>query len=111
MKSDQEFAIINMMSKLNIVISKEKLAMYCRRYHIQRLAFFGSVLRDDFTLESDVDVLVEFEPGHTPGLAFFSLQDELSKILGHKVDLNTSGFLSPYFREQVQRDAVDYVTA
>jgi uncharacterized protein len=99
------------MNKLNIRIPKEKLAEYCRRHHIQRLAFFGSVLRNDFTPASDVDVLVEFEPDHTPGLAFFSMQDELTKILGYKVDLNTAGFLSPYFREQVEHDAVDYVTA
>jgi predicted nucleotidyltransferase len=99
------------MSKLNIPLPKEKLARYCRRYHIQRLAFFGSVLRDDFTPSSDVDVLVEFEPGHTPGLAFFGMQEELSKILGRKVDLNTPNFLSPHFRKQVQQDAVDYVTA
>jgi len=100
-----------MMSKLNIPVPKEKLASYCRHYHIQRLAFFGSVLRDDFTPSSDVDVLVEFEPGHTPGLAFFGMQEELAKILGRKVDLNTPNFLSPYFRKQVQQDAVDYVSA
>ena len=99
------------MSKLNILLPKEKLANYCRRYHIRRLAFFGSVLRDDFTPSSDVDVLVEFEPGYTPGLAFFGMQEELTKILGRKVDLNTPNFLSPYFRKQVQQDAVDYVTA
>jgi predicted nucleotidyltransferase len=99
------------MSKLNIPLPKEKLANYCHRYHIRRLAFFGSVLRDDFTPSSDVDVLVEFEPGYTPGLAFFGMQEELSKILGRKVDLNTPNFLSPYFRQQVQQDAVDYVTA
>jgi uncharacterized protein len=99
------------MKTLNISLPKAKLAQYCRRYHIRRLAFFGSVLRDDFTSSSDVDVLVEFEAGYTPGLAFFGMQDELAKILGRKVDLNTPGFLSPYFREQVQREAVDYVTA
>jgi hypothetical protein len=59
------------------------------------------VLRDDFTAESDVDVPVEFEPGHTPGLAFFAMQDELSALLGRKVDLYTPGFLSQYFREEV----------
>ena len=59
---------------------------------------------------SDIDVLVEFEPGKTPGLAFFGMQEELSEILGQKVDLNTPGFLSKYFREQVMRDAeVQYV--
>jgi predicted nucleotidyltransferase len=106
-----KFAIIKVMSKLNIPLPKDKLANYCRRYHIRRLAFFGSVLRDDFTPSSDVDVLVEFESGHTPGLAFFGMQEELSKILGRRVDLNTPNFLSPYFRKQVQQDAVDYVAA
>lgn len=84
-----------------IDIPKEKIAEFCRRNHIRRLAFFGSVLRDDFTLESDVDVLVEFESGHTPGLAFFGMEEDLSDLLGRKVDLNTPGFLSPYFRQEV----------
>lgn len=69
------------------------------------LALFGSVLRDDFRRDSDVDVLVEFEPGHTPGLEFFSMQDELSGIVGQKVDLNTPNFISPYFRERVMAEA------
>ncbi len=88
-----------------IDIPKEKLAEYCRRNHIRRLAFFGSVLRDDFTPESDVDVLVEFEPGTRVGLRFFGMQRELSEILGHKVDLNTAGDLSPYFRTEVLAEA------
>ena len=101
-----------MMSAPNIKIPRKKLAEFCRKHHIRKLAFFGSVLRDDFTPESDIDVLVEFEPGHTPGLAFFAMQDELSQILGHKVDLNTPGFISRYFREQVMREArVQYVQA
>lgn len=67
----------------------EKIAAFCRRNGIKRLALFGSVLRDDFTSESDVDVLVEFEPDKTPGLAFFTMQDELSEIYGRGVDLHT----------------------
>lgn len=63
-------------------------------HHIRRLSLFGSVLRDDFGPASDVDVLVEFEPGHVPGLAFFAMEEELSRIIGRKVDLNTPGFLS-----------------
>jgi predicted nucleotidyltransferase len=63
------------------------------------------VLRDDFSPQSDVDVLVEFEPGHVPGLAFFRLEGELSDILGRRVDLNTAGFLSKYFREEVLGEA------
>jgi predicted nucleotidyltransferase len=87
--------------KARIEIPKETLADFCRRNHIRQLAFFGSVLRDDFTPESDVDVLVEFEPGHVPGLAFISMQDELSDLIGRKVDLNTPACLSPYFRKEV----------
>jgi len=69
-------------------------------------------LRDDFGPESDVDVLVEFDPGHTPGLDFFSMEEELSRIMGRKVDLNTPGFLSPYLRERIERESeVQYVTA
>ena len=87
--------------KAKIEIPKETLADFCRRSHIRRLAFFGSVLRDDFTPESDVDVLVEFEPGARVGLRFFGMERELSEILKHKVDLNTPGFLSKYFRDDV----------
>jgi predicted nucleotidyltransferase len=100
------------MSPIKIEVPREKIADFCQRYHIRKLAFFGSVLREDFTPESDVDVLVEFEPGHVPGLAFFAMQDELSKILGYKVDLNTKGFLSKYFRDEVLRESpVEYVAA
>jgi predicted nucleotidyltransferase len=66
---------------------------------------FGSALRDDFRADSDVDVLVEFDPAHIPGLEFFSMQDELSAMLGRKVDLNTPKFLSPYFRDEVLAEA------
>ena len=95
-----------------ISIDREAIAEFCRRNRIRRLALFGSVLRDDFSPESDVDVLVEFEPGHTPGLAFFAMQRELSGILGRKVDLNTTNDLSPYFRQEVLDEAeVLYVAA
>ena len=95
-----------------IPIDLDKIADYCRRHHIRRLSLFGSVLRDDFGPESDVDVLVEFEPGHTPGLAFFSMEEELSRIIGRKVDLNTLRFLSPYIRDRIERESeVQYVTA
>ena len=68
---------------------------HCRRHHIIRLSLFGSVLREDFRPDSDVDVLVEFEPGKTPGFSFIDIQDELSNMIGRKVDLNTPGDLSP----------------
>ncbi len=90
---------------LRISVDREQIAEFCRRHHIQRLAFFGSVLRDDFGPDSDVDVLVEFERGCVPGLAFFSMETELSEILGRRVELNTPQFVSPYFRSQVQAEA------
>ena len=98
--------------RAKIEVPREEIAAFCRRHHIRKLAFFGSVLRDDFTPESDVDVLVEFELGQTPGLAFFAMQRELSEILGRKVDLNTAQDLSPYFRHEVLDEAeVLYATA
>ena len=93
------------MAKAHIDIPKEKIAEFCRRNHIRRLALFGSVLREDFRPESDVDVLVEFEPGTRVGLRFFDMEMELSEILGRKVDLNTPGFLSKYFRDRVLAEA------
>ena len=66
-----------------------RVAEFCRRNRIRRLALFGSVLRDDFTPESDVDVLVEFEPDARVGFAFITVQDELSNILGRRVDMST----------------------
>jgi len=95
-----------------IEIPAERLSEFCRRHRIRKLSLFGSILRDDFQPRSDVDVLVEFEPGARTGFAFFGMQDELSKVIGRRVDLNTVGFLSPYFREEVLREAqVLYVAA
>ena len=79
---------------------------FCERNHIRKLSFFGSVLRDDFAPNSDVDVLVEFQEGQTPGFGFFAMEDELAEILGRRVDLNTRGFLSRYFRDEVLAEAV-----
>ena len=88
-----------------VEIPGEQLAALCQRHRIRRLALFGSILRDDFRPESDVDVLVEFEPGARTGFAFFGMQDELSEILGRKVDLNTPQCLSKYFRDEVLSEA------
>ncbi len=93
------------MAAAHISIPPERLADFCRQHHIHKLAFFGSVLRDDFTSDSDIDVLVEFEPGFVPGLDFFTIQSELSVLLGRRVDLNTPGFLNPRFRDQVITEA------
>ena len=80
--------------------------MFCRRHHITRLALFGSVLRDDFTLGSDVDVLVEFQAGHVPGLDFMAIERELSVLLaGHRVDMVTPKFLNARIREHVMKSA------
>jgi len=95
-----------------ISVPAVELAAFCRSYHIRKLAFFGSVLRDDFTPDSDVDVLVEFDPSHIPGLIRLAgMELELSKLLGgRKVDLNTPNCLSRYFRDRVVREAqVQYV--
>jgi predicted nucleotidyltransferase len=87
---------------------KEEIAEFCQRHHIRKLSLFGSVLRDDFRPESDIDFLVEFEPGKTPG--FFKLvgmEIELSKMLnGRKIDLRTPNELSIYFRDRVMAEAV-----
>lgn len=89
-----------------IPIDRDKIAEFCRRYYIRKLAFFGSVLREDFRPDSDVDVLVEFEPGHVPGLKFIQIQDELSTILGGwKVDLVTPKFLNRRIRDRVLASA------
>jgi uncharacterized protein len=93
------------MNALKITLPEKQIQSFCRRHHIRKLALFGSVLRDDFRPESDVDVLVEFEPGYTPGLSFFAMQDELSALLGRKVDLNTPMFINPRFRQDVLNEA------
>ena len=94
-----------MLEQLALDIPQEEIAAFCRRHHIRRLALFGSVLQGDLGPDSDIDVLVEFDPNHIPGLAFFAMQRELSQILAREVDLNTPQFLSPYFRQQVQDEA------
>ena len=90
---------------IKIEVPRGRLESFCRRHGIRRLAFFGSVVRGDFGTDSDVDVLVEFAPGQTPGLAFFAMQEELSEILGRKMDLNTANDLSPYFRREALEEA------
>jgi predicted nucleotidyltransferase len=100
------------MKLAKLQLDSEKIAAFCRRHRIRRLALFGSVLRDDFSAGSDVDVLVEFEPGAKTGLAFFGMQDELSEIVGRKVDLHTPGLLGPRVRDRVLKETQDvYVAA
>jgi predicted nucleotidyltransferase len=100
------------MSRARIDLPREQIADFCQRHRIKRLALFGSVIRDDFTPNSDVDVLVEFEPRRIPGFAFVGIQQELSEILGRRVDLHTPNTLSKYFRDEVLAEAEDlYVQA
>jgi uncharacterized protein len=90
-------------------ISRRKLASFCRRRHIKKLSLFGSILREDFSAQSDIDVLVEFEAGHVPGFNIVNIENELSQLLERKVDLRTPADLSRYFRDQVVREArVEY---
>ena len=101
-----------MNSGSRIPIPREQITAFCRRHHICKLALFGSVLRDDFRPDSDVDVLVEFEPGHVPGFfGLYDMQEELSTLFrGRKVDLRTPQDLSRYFRDKVIAHAqVQYV--
>jgi predicted nucleotidyltransferase len=93
------------MVKHGIEIDEQRLAEICRDFGVRSLALFGSATRDDFSDRSDVDVLVEFDQDARIGLAFFALQEELSRLIGRRVDLNTPGFLSPHFRDQVVREA------
>ena len=82
-----------------------ELRKFCERHHIRKMSLFGSVLRDDFAPDSDIDVLVEFETGRTPGYSFITIQDELSRLLGREVDLSTPECLSQYFRGKVMEEA------
>lgn len=99
------------MDKIRVSIPANQLAEFCRRRTIRKLAFFGSVLCEDFNPQSDVDVLVEFKKGHTPGLDFIDVQDELSSLLGgREVDLVTQKFLNHRIKDRVLKEAqVAYV--
>ncbi len=92
---------------VQVSVNKTEVAEFCRTKHIRRLALFGSVLRPDFGPDSDVDVLVEFEPGHTPGLfGVARMERELSALWGgRRVDLRTPEDLSDYFRGSVVNEA------
>jgi len=86
----------------HVVIDRARLAEFCRRHHIRKLSFFGSVLGETFRPDSDVDVLVEFEPEHVPGLLTLAgLEIELSELLGRRADVRTAEDLSRYFRDEV----------
>ena len=89
-----------------IPVDREKIAQFCRRHHVRRLALFGSVLRDDFRPDSDVDVLVDFDSRYPVGLGIIDMEDELSAILGnHKVDLVSRKYLNRRIRDRVLAEA------
>jgi predicted nucleotidyltransferase len=101
----QSSGIINRMGP-HIAIDRAAIKAFCERHHVARLALFGSVLRDDFDSDSDVDVLVEFLPNHVPGLNFVRIERELSGLLdGRRVDLVTPKFLKGRIRDRVLREA------
>jgi predicted nucleotidyltransferase len=90
----------------HISIDRDAVSAFCQRHHITRLALFGSVLRDDFGPDSDVDVLVEFQAGHVPGFNFVSIEREFSGLLhGRRVDMVTPKFLNLRIRDQVLSSA------
>ncbi len=97
----------------NLEISTDQISLICQRWHISKLSLFGSVLRNDFTPASDVDVLVEFEPGFTPGfLKLYQLQEELSACLGKRpIDLVTFKSLNPRIRDHILETAETYYVA
>ena len=86
-------------------IPRDEIAEFCRRHRVRRLALFGSVTRDDFTPQSDVDVLVEFEPGYAAGFIFLLMRRELTAMPEREVDMHTAATLSPYFRQEVLDEA------
>jgi predicted nucleotidyltransferase len=102
------------MGKAKVNLPHQKITDFCKKNHIIRLSLFGSVLRDDFNKNSDIDFLVEFESGKVPGLIrLCGMQRELSELLGgRKVDLRTPQELSKYFRDDVLSQAeVQYAAA
>ena len=95
-----------MPTRPDLKIPKVRIAEFCEKNHIRKLSLFGSSLRDDFSPDSDVDILVEFQPGvHIGLIKLAGLEIELGEILGRKVDLNTPGFISNYYREEVLAEA------
>ena len=95
------------MDQVNIDISNEKLREFCRKHGIRKLSFYGSVLRDDFRPNSDVDVLVKFEPGRPVGFRIIEMEEELGEILGgeHRVDIVSENYLNRRLREQILQSA------
>jgi uncharacterized protein len=94
-------------NQTNIAVSREQIAAFCRRHHIRKLSLFGSVLRDDFRPDSDIDVLVEFEPGHKVGWDIINIEEEFSSLFGgHKVDMVSPKYLNWRLRDRILNSAV-----
>lgn len=94
------------MSTNKIHVDSAAIANFCRRHHIRKLSLFGSVLRDDFRPDSDIDVLVEFQPGHAVGWGIIDIEDELSRLFaGHKVDMVREKYLNPRLRGRILASA------
>jgi uncharacterized protein len=94
------------MDMMRIDVPKKELESFCRIRHIRWMACFGSVVRDDFRQDSDVDFLVEFEPGHTPGSEIVDIEDDLSTLLGgRKVDIVNPKYLNRRLRDRVLAEA------
>lgn len=95
-----------MVKRAQIKLPPKKIEEFCKKHHIRKLSFFGSFLREDFGPDSDLDILVEFEPQQTVGfLKLAGMERELSEIFNYKVDLRTPLELSRYFREEVLESA------
>jgi len=101
------------MVNANVDIPKESIAAFCRRHHIRRLSLYGSVLRSDFRPDSDIDVLVEFEPGQVVGLRIIDMEQELSALFGgRKVDIISEKYLNHRLRDRILQSAeVQYAEA
>ena len=102
---------MNPATYLPIELDMDAIAAFCERNHIRSLSLFGSVLRDDFGPESDIDVLVEFKDGYRPGLSFFGMGDELAGILGRKVDFLTEKWVHRRFVDRVKSEALQVYAA
>jgi predicted nucleotidyltransferase len=97
--------IVTMINPNVALPSREQLESICKRHHIRRLSIFGSALGEEFTPESDVDILVEFDEGHTPGFSFISIAEELSGVFGRSIDLNTPRSIHRRYRDRVLRES------
>lgn len=105
--SEIEIMTDQALSPVHLILSQEQIEAFCQRHQVRKLSLFGSVLRDDFNEDSDIDVLVEFEPEAMPGLfTLVRMSHEFEEMTGRKVDLMTSGFLSRRFRQQVLNSAL-----